>query len=892
MKPGAAKRRFCCPPRRRSTPKVRPAASCDETGRTGRNPGSKARGHPRSTFNAPHTAFSFTRDICIYTSASRRLRAVPATRLRVPDNTTNANPPPRQRLNQMTALTVDLAKILQTVRRPGDFQVAGTSEVFAPQIEVAGVGAISLPLLPAQAEQLAAVAEQAPYGRGTETLIDTAVRRTWQIGPDRMRIGGRHWAQSLAAIVARCAAGLGVSEPVSAELYKMLVYDTGSFFVSHRDTEKAAGMFATLAIVLPSIYTGGELVIRHRDREVCLDLACEDRAEVGFAAFYADCQHEVRPVTSGCRLVLIYNLIRHGPGRLPEPPAYDAEQEQVEQLLGRWASDASAAAPESDSSRTLLDKLIYPLEHSYTPAEVGFARLKNADAATATVLVATARRAGCELYLALLTIAESGSAEVEYSSRSSRYRAYADSQGTYADQFEVGEVIERSLKLSDWQAPDGSRPPLATLPFKDEELSPPDALQDEEPDEQMFTEATGNEGASFERSYRRAAFVLWPQARKRQVIVGGGLDVALPYLAGLAQRWLAGTEKTGSAVWNEAHQLALTITNGSDWSKHRWRPGAGPTQAATMLASLSQLRDSEGIASFLIRVTADGHYADGDNDAIAEATRLLPPEQTAELLERIVARNTTCHAAACAELLERVCSRFSAVSSCESSIAPIRNASSALLEPAAMALLAALPGDPQLAPKPEVWPRPTPVTPALVASLLTALCRVQSLVLGERAADHLLAWPQTFAFDEVLVPAALQLGENSGATAGWPPTLRLKGACLAHLEKRIAEPLAPPADFARTSHISCACKHCAELAAFLADRARSLWVFKAAQAHRQHVENSIRQHGCDLDLETQRHGSPHALLCTKNQASYERRLARRKKDLEQRACLAGASPAS
>lgn len=42
-------------------------------------------------------------------------------------------------------------------------------------------------------------------------------------------------------------------------------------------------------------------------------------------------------------------------------------------------------------------------------------------------------------------------------------------------------MIERSLKLSDWQAPDGSRPPLATLPFKDEELSPPDALQDEGP---------------------------------------------------------------------------------------------------------------------------------------------------------------------------------------------------------------------------------------------------------------------------------------------------------------------------------------------------------------------------------------------------------------------------
>ena len=30
------------------------------------------------------------------------------------------------------------------------------------------------------------------------------------------------------------------------------------------------------------------------------------------------------------------------------------------------------------------------------------------------------------------------------------------------------------------------------------------------PDEQHFQEATGNEGASFERTYSRAGFVLWP----------------------------------------------------------------------------------------------------------------------------------------------------------------------------------------------------------------------------------------------------------------------------------------------------------------------------------------------------------------------------------------------
>ena len=143
----------------------------------------------------------------------------------------------------------------------------------------------------------------------------------------------------------------------------------------------------------------------------------------------------------------------------------------------------------------------------------------------------------------------------------------------------------------------------------------------------------------------------------------------------------------------------------------------------------------------------------------------------------------------------------------------------------------------------------------------------------------------------ILVPAALQLEEDAGTVSHWPPSRRLKTACLAHLEKRIGDPLAPPADFSRASAIDCRCKHCAELAAFLADPQQQFWTFRAAQAHRQHVESSIHSHHCDLDCETQRRGSPHALLCTKNQASYQRRLTQRKKDLAERARLSAAQEA-
>lgn len=192
-----------------------------------------------------------------------------------------------------------LAALLRTVRRHGDFFTSSSAEIAAPNLMVAGLGMLSLPFQHSQLAPSQALAELAPFGRGEQTMVDTAVRRTWQIDANALSFGGRNWQRSLDAIVARAADGLGVQEPVRAELYKLLVYDTGDFFVKHRDTEKAAGMFATLVLILPSLYTGGELLVRHKGREVRLDLANSDPGDAAFAAFYADCVHEVLPVTSG-----------------------------------------------------------------------------------------------------------------------------------------------------------------------------------------------------------------------------------------------------------------------------------------------------------------------------------------------------------------------------------------------------------------------------------------------------------------------------------------------------------------------------------------------------------------------------------------------------------------
>ena len=758
----------------------------------------------------------------------------------------------------MSMITADLAAVLGKVRRPGDFFATGTTELLAPLLEVEDVGPVALPLLPIQARELISVADPAPYGRGEQTVVDPAVRRCYQIGPDRVRIRGRHWARTLEMILARVAEGLGVGAPITAEFYKLLLYEEGSFFIGHRDTEKMPGMFATLVVALPSSSAGGELVVRHKGREVRLDLCCNDPAEAAFAAFYADCVHEVLPVTKGYRLNLVYNLVRGGRGRPPEPPDYAGEQDRVAVLLQAWCH---AKRRPGDASP---EKLVYPLEHAYTPAELGFTALKGADAAVAGVLTMAAQQARCDLHLALLTVAESGAAEYSesYGSRRGRW-------GAEEDELEAGEVLDRYMTLSSWHRSAGSASPLGDIPVEEEEVSPPDACEDLVPDEEHFHEATGNEGASFERTYRRAALVLWPSERVFAVLSQAGLTVTLPYLDDLARRWAEGAGDRQSPLWREAHDLAGHMI--AQWPTQNWYPRKASSDAARMLTLLTRLDDTALIERFLTEVTAAGHYDKGDNATILAALDRLPPLRAKALIERIVAGTAATALGADADLLARAAATWG-------------RERAATLAGAATRLVEALPGDPAArTASQEPWQRPSRVDPRVIIDLLTGLSLIDPM-LAERCMDHILAWPKTYDRDAVLIPAARIL-VGADATQGTAAIGQLQAACVAHLRARIAEPLSPPADWQRASTLPCHCQYCAELARFLADPERQTWVLKAVEAVRSHVEESIRRAGSDLDTTTDRRGRPYSLVCTKNQASYDRRAKQRSQDLKDLALL-------
>jgi hypothetical protein len=745
----------------------------------------------------------------------------------------------------MPAIAVEFAALLNAVDRPGDFYTSGACEIFAPGLTIDGVGQIALPLLSAQAEQLIAAAERAPYGRGDQTLLDTAIRRTWQINADRIHIQGRSWERSLETIVARVAEGLGVSDPVTAELYKLLVYDVGSFFVSHRDSEKTPGMFATLTIVFPGLHTGGDLVIRHAGREVRLDLQCTEPSEVAYAAFYADCVHEVLPIESGCRLTLVYNLSRQGTGRQPRPPNYETEQGRLVTLLRQWGENAKRADDH------VPDKLIYPLEHAYTAESLSFAALKGADAAKAATLIAAAKTGDCDLHLALVSIEESGSADYD-----GDYRRYRHDDA----EFEAGEVDDRSETLCHWHRPEGPAG-LGILPILDNEVSPPDALEDLVPDEESFQEATGNAGATFERSYRVAALVLWPNCRRIAVINQGGLSATLPYLTDLADRWTQSGADRSAPLWREAHELTGHML--TSWPRHGWWAFRPPPEGGKMLAQLDRLGDTIRIDAFLTEISAEGVFGEGDAEGVVQAIRQLPPARAAVLLAKIITGNGAA-IDTCADLL---------------ALAATAALGEFDLKPAAAALVAALPGDPSRKTG-EASRRAPTMAPRILIDTLTALNRIDP-GLADAAAGIFLAWPRVYALDAVLVPAAVALAGSAGTAA----SERLRAACVEHLRTRIAEPLAPPADWTRPATLTCKCPYCTELGTFLADAVRSVWNFKSLQANRYHVESTIQNSRCDLDTDTIRRGSPHVLVCTKNQAGYERKVGQRKMDQENLAHL-------
>lgn len=124
---------------------------------------------------------------------------------------------------------------MKSVTRPGSFATGGECYMPLPGLSIHGLSdpaVLGLPLCGSQATAVKDACTLAPYGKGTETVVDTAVRKTWQLNPDRFTIRNSKWATSLSDLVEKIKEELGCqsSTLVRCELYKLLLYETGGLF--------------------------------------------------------------------------------------------------------------------------------------------------------------------------------------------------------------------------------------------------------------------------------------------------------------------------------------------------------------------------------------------------------------------------------------------------------------------------------------------------------------------------------------------------------------------------------------------------------------------------------------------------------------------------------------
>lgn len=382
-----------------------------------------------------------------------------------------------------------------------------------PQVHVDAVGDIPLPVTIHSAHQLCAAAQPAAHGYKDQTRVDPRVRDTWEIPASRIRCNSPQWQAVLERALERIQRDLGLPRTarLEAKLHNLLVYGPGQFFAVHQDSEKADGMLGTLVVTLPSRFTGGEFVVSHQGKTL---RTRSSASRLGMVAFYADCDHEVRPVKQGYRVVLTYNLLVHG-----DAQTVVSAQDVIAlaaavrtfwhtPISPRWTGDTDREPP---------DRLVYLLDHQYTPSGLSWARLKAADATRAAALQRVAEQLDAEIFLVLADVHETWSAEDDYQSRSRWDYAEDEDEGDTPDDElddpELEDLIDSDIELRHWIAFDGGRLASEVNGVDPGELCLTRPSAECTPFRSEHEGYMGNYGNTVDRWYHRAAVVMWPRER-------------------------------------------------------------------------------------------------------------------------------------------------------------------------------------------------------------------------------------------------------------------------------------------------------------------------------------------------------------------------------------------
>ncbi|KIY63509.1 hypothetical protein CYLTODRAFT_359861 [Cylindrobasidium torrendii FP15055 ss-10] len=169
---------------------------------------------------------------------------------------------------------------------------------------------------PEELQNLISACDAAPFGRGNETVMDESYRKALKLELAQFSLP---FELIETGIVNKIQHELvdspdATQRSIRTELYKLNIYDKGSFFKAHKDTPRDVTMFGSLVIIFPTTHEGGNLVLSQKDEQWTFDAptmlktSTPEAPSIAWVAFYSNVTHEVLPVTSGARVTLTYNL--------------------------------------------------------------------------------------------------------------------------------------------------------------------------------------------------------------------------------------------------------------------------------------------------------------------------------------------------------------------------------------------------------------------------------------------------------------------------------------------------------------------------------------------------------------------------------------------------------
>jgi len=116
-------------------------------------------------------------------------------------------------------------------------------------------------------------------------------------------------------------------------------------------------MFATVTIVLPSEFTGGDIRASHGDESLTLESAANSLYETTILAWYSKVDYETEELTSGYRLALAYDLV-YTPSNAPLPclPSENTLANRIHELFHKWVSFGYDGLPDDHVAAYVINE--------------------------------------------------------------------------------------------------------------------------------------------------------------------------------------------------------------------------------------------------------------------------------------------------------------------------------------------------------------------------------------------------------------------------------------------------------------------------------------------------------------------------------------------------------